>query len=67
MSTVHVLFAFIGYQAILQRLCNTSTLTSVKEKERRDAEKSGDLGPEFDLGFISHVQFDIAVNNNVVR
>ena len=57
----------IGYQAILQRLCSTATLTSIKDTERRDAEKDGDLGPEFDLGFISHAQFDMAIDNNVVR
>ena len=62
-----MLYLSAGYQAILQRLCSTSTLTTVKEKERRDAEKSGDLGPEFDLGFISHAQFDISINNDVVR
>ena len=42
-------------------------MTSIKDTERRDAEKDGDLGPEFDLGFISHAQFDMAINNNVVR
>ena len=63
LSWTHVM----GYQAVLQRLCSTATLTSAKDAERRDAEALGDLGPEFDLGFISHAQWDAMPNNDVVR
>lgn len=63
LSWTHVM----GYQAVLQRLCSTATLTSAKDAERREAEFLGDLGPEFDLGFISHAQWDAMPNNDVVR
>ena len=63
LSWTHVM----GYQAVLQRLCSNATLTSAKDAERREAEMLGDLGPEFDLGFISHAQWDAMPNNDVVR
>ena len=57
----------VGYQGILQRLTSTQTLTSMKEGEAQPDPEAGDLGPEFDLGFISHAQFDTSLNHDVVR
>ncbi|XP_056000170.1 cilia- and flagella-associated protein 54-like isoform X4 [Ostrea edulis] len=61
---------FLGYQTVLQRLCSTSTISasSIKsDNTLQDDTDPGDLGPEFDLGFISHAQCDTTVNHDVVR
>ncbi|XP_053377953.1 cilia- and flagella-associated protein 54-like isoform X4 [Mercenaria mercenaria] len=60
---------FLGYQTILQRLCSTSTISasSGKQEDRVNQNSSGDLGPEFDLGFISHAESDTSLNHDVVR
>lgn len=55
---------------MLQRLCSTSTISasSIKsDNTLQDDTDPGDLGPEFDLGFISHAQCDTTVNHDVVR
>ena len=57
---------FAGYQTILQRLCSTSTIC-ISSKQNANNYNGGDLGPEFDLGFISHAQFDTTLNHDVVR
>ncbi|XP_041347318.1 cilia- and flagella-associated protein 54-like [Gigantopelta aegis] len=59
---IHIL----GYQTILQRLCSTSTIC-ISSKQNTSNYNGGDLGPEFDLGFISHAQFDTTLNHDVVR
>ncbi|VDI73099.1 Hypothetical predicted protein [Mytilus galloprovincialis] len=63
---IHIL----GYQTILQRMCFTATVSasSTKKNKQEDmAEELGDLGPGFDLGFISHAQYDTSLNHDVVR
>ena len=37
--------------------------SDAKEKNK----SAGDLGPEFDLGFISHAESDTSLNHDVVR
>ena len=62
------LFVLLGYQSILQRLCATATLTvSSSEDSPTGPAPAGKLGSEFDLGFISHAQSNVGVNENVVR
>ncbi len=59
-----------GYQSILQRLCSTSTVTTIKQREQiaaSEAEAQDQADTQFDLGFISHAQFDISLNHDVVR
>ncbi|XP_052282343.1 cilia- and flagella-associated protein 54-like isoform X6 [Dreissena polymorpha] len=63
---------FLGYQTILQRLSSTSTISvsSVKTDDHPPSagvNGMGDLGPEFDLGFISHAECDTTLNHDVVR
>ncbi|KAL3852227.1 hypothetical protein ACJMK2_015897, partial [Sinanodonta woodiana] len=59
---------FLGYQSILQRLCSTSTISASSAKSNEHKNKqAGDLGPDFDLGFISHAQCDTSLNHDVVR
>ncbi|KAK3608116.1 hypothetical protein CHS0354_004771 [Potamilus streckersoni] len=59
---------FLGYQSILQRLCSTSTISASSAKSVEHKNKQiGDLGPDFDLGFISHAQCDIFLNHDVVK
>nr|XP_034306398.1 cilia- and flagella-associated protein 54 isoform X5 [Crassostrea gigas] len=61
---------FLGYQTVLQRLCSTSTISASSSKSDpnpQDNADPGDLGPDFDLGFISHAQCDTTVNHDVVR
>ncbi|XP_062618793.1 cilia- and flagella-associated protein 54-like [Saccostrea cucullata] len=61
---------FLGYQTVLQRLCSTSTISasSIKsDNSPQDDTDPGDLGPDFDLGFISHAQCDTTMNHDVVR
>lgn len=62
---IHIL----GYQTILQRMCCTATVTasSSKKPKQGNSEETGDLGPGFDLGFISHAQYDTRLNHDVVR
>ncbi|CAC5396095.1 unnamed protein product [Mytilus coruscus] len=62
---IHIL----GYQTILQRMCFTATVSasSTKKDKQEDMAESGDLGPGFDLGFISHAQYDTSLNHDVVR
>ncbi|CAH1784493.1 unnamed protein product [Owenia fusiformis] len=60
-SWIHLL----GYQAILQRLGSTGALSTKPETKPDDENHS--LGPEFDMGFFSHMQFDTSLNHNVVR
>ena len=63
-------FNLLGYQTILQRLCSTSTVSasSVKSDDSKEKNMSaGDLGPDFDLGFISHAECDTSLNHDVVR
>ena len=63
-------FHFTGYQTILQRLCSTSTVSasSLKGEDNKGKNKSaGDLGPDFDLGFISHAECDTSLNHDVIR
>lgn len=52
---------------ILKRLCSTATVTTTADTQEDNNVEAGDLGPEFDLGFISHTQFDISQNHDVVR
>ncbi|KAK7503699.1 hypothetical protein BaRGS_00005238, partial [Batillaria attramentaria] len=65
LSWIHVL----GYQAILQRLCNTATISvsSSNPDAARESENEGEAGSDFDLGFVSHAQFDMGQNYDVVR
>ncbi|KAL8594729.1 hypothetical protein ACOMHN_051675 [Nucella lapillus] len=65
LSFIHVL----GYQTILQRLCSTATVaaSSCPPDGVRDSEDGGENGSDFDLGFISHAQFDMGQNFDVVR
>nr|XP_022298604.1 cilia- and flagella-associated protein 54-like isoform X3 [Crassostrea virginica] len=61
---------FLGYQTVLQRLCSTSTIfaSSIKsDTPQQENTDPGDLGPDFDLGFISHAQCDTTLNHDVVR
>ncbi|XP_052780184.1 cilia- and flagella-associated protein 54-like isoform X4 [Mya arenaria] len=62
---------FLGYQTILQRLSSTSTISasSVQPDDRpTSGERNvGELGPDFDLGFISHAECDTSLNHDVVR
>lgn len=51
----------------MQRLCSTSTLSVQKTDAEEGNSKAGELGSEFDLGFVSHVQFDISQNHDCVR
>ena len=62
-------FDITGYQTILQRLCSTSTISasSVKSDTKEKNKSAGELGPEFDLGFISHAESDTSLNHDVVR
>lgn len=51
-------------------MCFTATVSasSTKKNKQEDmAEELGDLGPGFDLGFISHAQYDTSLNHDVVR
>ena len=58
-----------GYQTILQRMSFTATVSasSMKKDNTNNTAESGDLGPGFDLGFISHAQYDTTLNHDVVR
>ncbi|WAR27039.1 CFA54-like protein [Mya arenaria] len=60
-----------SYQTILQRLSSTSTISasSVQPDDRpTSGERNvGELGPDFDLGFISHAECDTSLNHDVVR
>lgn len=61
---------FLGYQTILQRLCSTATVSASSASQDNGIDKGdneGELGPEFDLGFISHLQCDTTMNHDVVR
>ena len=53
----------------MQRLTSTQTLTATRAEAETgpDGEVGGDLGPDFDLGFISHARFDTSLNHDVVR
>ncbi|XP_064633928.1 cilia- and flagella-associated protein 54-like isoform X3 [Lineus longissimus] len=65
-SWVHLL----GYQSLLQRICNTSTVSITADRKKKAENEDGnlgDLGPEFDLGFIAHSQFDTSINHDVIR
>lgn len=67
---VHAMVNFVGYQTVLQRLCSTSTIfaSSIKsDTPQQENTDPGDLGPDFDLGFISHAQCDTTLNHDVVR
>lgn len=75
-SYVHVpiLSIISGYQTILQRLCRTSTIAASSLKSDPPTNNNGinknstvELGPDFDLGFISHAECDTTVNHDVVR
>lgn len=60
----------VGYQTVLQRLCSTSTISASSSKSDptpQDNADPGDLGLDFDLGFISHAQCDTTMNHDVVR
>ena len=58
----------LGYQSILQRLCATSTLSVSSSGDQPTLQaNNAKLGSEFDLGFISHVQCNVGINENVVR
>ena len=50
-------------------MCFTATVSasSVKKDKKNKMEESVDLGPGFDLGFISHAQYDTTLNHDVVR
>ena len=62
------IFLLPGYQSILQRLCSTSSLAASGSTDPpAERPRAGDLGSEFDLGFISHAQCNIGINENVVR
>lgn len=65
LSWIHVL----GYQTILQRLCNTATIaiSSAAPEGQHESENEGEGNSEFDLGFVSHAQFDMGQNYDVVR
>lgn len=56
-----------GYQTVLQRLCSTATICATSSQTDTVNVNGGDLGPDFDLGFISHAQFDTTMNHDVVR
>ena len=56
-----------GYQAILQRISSTATVTAIKKVEGEANPKAGTLGPDFDLGFISHAQLNVQPNHDTVR
>ncbi|XP_046336681.2 cilia- and flagella-associated protein 54-like isoform X2 [Haliotis rufescens] len=58
---------FLGYQTVLQRLCSTATICATSSQTDTVNVNGGDLGPDFDLGFISHAQFDTTMNHDVVR
>ncbi|KAK3102398.1 hypothetical protein FSP39_011137 [Pinctada imbricata] len=62
---IHIL----GYQTVLQRMCSTATIhaSSARQEAKEEDANLGDLGPDFDLGFISHAQFDTTLNQDVVR
>lgn len=63
------MFSLTGYQTILQRMSFTATVSasSMKKDNTNNTVESGDLGPGFDLGFISHAQYDTTLNHDVVR
>ncbi|XP_021355787.1 cilia- and flagella-associated protein 54-like isoform X2 [Mizuhopecten yessoensis] len=59
---------FLGYQSILQRLCNTSTISASSHKSnRKEKDPEEEELPEFDLGFISHAHSDTTVNHDMIR
>ncbi|XP_069141650.1 cilia- and flagella-associated protein 54-like isoform X4 [Argopecten irradians] len=59
---------FLGYQSILQRLCNTSTISaSSRKSNQNDKDSDEEELPEFDLGFISHAHSDTTVNHDMIR
>ncbi|XP_033730570.1 cilia- and flagella-associated protein 54-like isoform X2 [Pecten maximus] len=59
---------FLGYQSILQRLCNTSTISaSSRKSSQKDTDSEEEELAEFDLGFISHAHSDTTVNHDMIR
>ena len=50
-------------------MCSTATIfaSSARQEDKEEKSDLGDLGPDFDLGFISHAQFDTTLNQDVVR
>ncbi|KAK6177089.1 hypothetical protein SNE40_015265 [Patella caerulea] len=62
----------LGYQTILQRMSSTQTTSAfsvptVPDTKSNTQVDGGDLGPDFDLGFISHAQSSTTSNNELIK